>query len=236
VTPDLRDAHLNDFALRCFRDIADGDYISARMSFRADLIPQALWSSEQAIEKYIKCILLLRRVEANKPSHSPVKLLRKLEESFPLSLSAEARGFIEYIDIYGPDRYFTFPYSTHGLEIPKLDHTVWEIRRYCTSYHRGTSPNGAFLADLDMKHIEEAVNHPPQMYRSLSPGLLDDVLSRKHSARPAAIWNNLYFGRSRRKTIHLQKGMVAANSPLALYPNIFEEVRKYVYLPKNLSI
>jgi integrase len=62
LTPDLLDAHLNNFAMQCFRDIADGDYIAARMAFRADLIPQALWASEQAIEKYLKAILLLRRV------------------------------------------------------------------------------------------------------------------------------------------------------------------------------
>jgi hypothetical protein len=64
LNPDLLDLHLNNFALCCFRDIADGDYITARMAFRAGLIPQALWSSEQAIEKYV-CILLLQRVEAN---------------------------------------------------------------------------------------------------------------------------------------------------------------------------
>jgi HEPN domain-containing protein len=232
VTAGLREAHLDNFALRCFRDVADGDYISARFAFRVNLIPQALWLSEQAIEKYIKCILLLRRVAANKPSHSPANLLLKVEECFPLSLSSEVREFIQYIDVTGPDRYFTFPYSTDGIEICRLDRAVWELRRYCTPYRQGESPNGTPLAELDIEHIEDAVNREPQEYKPLSPGLLDDILSGKHSAKQALIWNNLYFGRSHRKTIRLRKGMVSTNSPLALYPEVLEAVQKYVFLPK----
>jgi hypothetical protein len=49
-TPEMR-ALLNDFAIRSFRDVADGDYIVARMAHRATLVPQFLWSSLQAIEK-----------------------------------------------------------------------------------------------------------------------------------------------------------------------------------------
>ena len=33
------DALVNDFALRSFRDMADGDYIAARMACRAALLP-----------------------------------------------------------------------------------------------------------------------------------------------------------------------------------------------------
>jgi hypothetical protein len=42
---------LDDFAIRCFRDIADGDYVSARMAYRAQLTVQYLWAGQQAIEK-----------------------------------------------------------------------------------------------------------------------------------------------------------------------------------------
>ena len=55
---------INDFAIRSFRDIADYDYISARMAYRAKLLPQFLWLGLQAIEKYLKCILLLNRIKA----------------------------------------------------------------------------------------------------------------------------------------------------------------------------
>ena len=56
------DRLVNDFATRSFREIADGDYIAARMSFRALLVPQFLWQSLQAMEKYLKCILVLNPI------------------------------------------------------------------------------------------------------------------------------------------------------------------------------
>lgn len=45
---------LNDFAIRCFRDVADDDYIAARMACPTELVLQYLWASQQAIEKYLK--------------------------------------------------------------------------------------------------------------------------------------------------------------------------------------
>jgi len=116
MSPELHDAHLNNFALRCFRDTADGDYIAARMAYRGNLIQQAFWARQQAIEKYIKCILLLRRVKSREPTHSVAKLLLKLEATFPLRLATEIRNFIDYIEIYGSDRYLTYPYAVEGLD------------------------------------------------------------------------------------------------------------------------
>ena len=54
-------AKINHFAIRCFRDTGDADYLAARMAMRARLAIPFLWSAEQAIEKYLKCILLLNR-------------------------------------------------------------------------------------------------------------------------------------------------------------------------------
>ena len=72
------DMSLNDFAVRSFREIADGDYIAARLSFRASLMPQFLWQSLEAIEKYLKCILVLNRIRAPR-SHDLTELLEMLE-------------------------------------------------------------------------------------------------------------------------------------------------------------
>jgi hypothetical protein len=44
---------LNDFAKRCFRDVADHDYILARLAYRSGLFPQFHWCALQAIEKYL---------------------------------------------------------------------------------------------------------------------------------------------------------------------------------------
>jgi HEPN domain-containing protein len=236
MSPEMQDAHLDNFALRCFRDTADGDYVAARMAYRADLIPQALWASQQTIEKYIKCILLLRRIESRKATHFLIKLLSKLEEIFPMRLSPETRRFVEYIDIYGPDRYLTYPYSVEGSEILKLDQAVWEIRRYCIPYQRWKGRNGARLADMDVKQIVDGEKKPFQEYRPLIPGLLDNIIAQKtHPARPHLIWKNLYFGTSRRTRVALSETFQSVNSPLALYPEIYDEVAKYVHLPKELG-
>ena len=60
------DVLVNDFATRSFRNMADEDYIAARMAYRAQLVPQFLWLSLQALEKYLKCILVLNRIPARK--------------------------------------------------------------------------------------------------------------------------------------------------------------------------
>src|SRR5689334_14326600 len=96
------EALLNNFATRCFRDVADLDYISARLAYRAGLFAQFHWASLQALEKYFKAILLLNRIHAKKVKHD---LGRALEVCaglpFKLSLSASTRKFIEHIDRVG---------------------------------------------------------------------------------------------------------------------------------------
>jgi hypothetical protein len=49
---------VNSFATECFRNVADTDYVAARMHSRFGLIEQFQWSALQAIEKYLKAILL----------------------------------------------------------------------------------------------------------------------------------------------------------------------------------
>jgi hypothetical protein len=61
------------------------------------------------------------------------------------------------------------------------------------------------------------------------------VADRKHPARPGLVWNNFYFGASRRKSIRVVDWYKSVNSPLALYPELFEEVRKYVFIPKAME-
>ena len=81
------DWKLNDFAYRSFRDVADGDYISARMAWRARLLSQCLWGAQQTIEKYLKCILLLNRIEAPNVRHDLGAALSKIQASGkPLTL------------------------------------------------------------------------------------------------------------------------------------------------------
>ncbi|SRR6266545_7434433 len=128
------DALVNDFAVRSFRDIGDGDYIAARMACRAALVTQFLWASQQTVEKYLKCILLLNRVEAKKARHDLRKAVRKIKGSgkISLKLTRGTEAFIEMLDDYGQFRYFEVSSFAFGAQLIRLDRAAWELRRYCT--------------------------------------------------------------------------------------------------------
>lgn len=61
-----REALLNDFAKRCFRNMADRDYVHARLAYRSKLVSQFLSSSLHCLEKYAKAILLFNRVDGTR--------------------------------------------------------------------------------------------------------------------------------------------------------------------------
>ncbi|MHB8653844.1 MAG: HEPN domain-containing protein [Terriglobia bacterium] len=127
------EALVNDFAIRSFRDIADGDYIVARMACRSVLVTQYLWASQQAIEKYLKCILLLNRIPACEVKHDLGAALSKVNNSgkLALNLTAATKKFIEYLDAYGRFRYLEISQHAFDADIVSLDRAVWELRRYC---------------------------------------------------------------------------------------------------------
>lgn len=231
LQPEIRERLLNEFALRSFRDVADGDYIAARMAYRAELLMQAYWSSQQALEKYLKAILLFRRIPQLKPTHSLKTLLANLEPSFPLKLSTKVRDFISFVDDWDVDRYFIFPYCGNGFELFTLDQTVWEVRRYCLPRDTRLSPQGTPVEQLDLRYIEDAANHPPQHFRTIVPGLVERKLEEKDAAHSALNWKNLYFGTRKRKSITHRLSSTSHNSTLALYPEIIDELKQLIYVP-----
>ena len=231
-------ALLNDFATRSFRDIADGDYVAARLSFRTQLVPQFLWQSLQAIEKYLKCTLVLNRIKAPR-SHDIGELLQKFEGSkkFDIRLSAETRKFFAYLDTYGRFRYYETPYYVLGNELFLLDRAVWELRRYARVLDYKITDHAGTEVDLlaqELQANEGAEKRPPQDFFIIG-GHLEQVLSRAdHPSRAALIWHNLYFGKKRRKFVRHRSYSAAGNSPLSLRPELLDEVLKYVFLPKDV--
>ncbi len=128
------DQLLNDFAIRSFRDIADSDYIAARLACRSQLVVQYLWASQQAIEKYLKCILLLHRIPAKKMRHNLNAGLSAIASSGRLTfgLHKPTEEFISYLDQFGQFRYLEISNVAFGRDIVRLDRAVWELRRFCT--------------------------------------------------------------------------------------------------------
>lgn len=67
-------------------------------------------------------------------------------------------------------------------------------------------------------------------------GVLEKIIRTKdHPAREALIWNNLFFGPSRRKAIKMRASEEAGNSPFFMHLEVIEEVLKYVFSPKNIA-
>lgn len=118
---------VNNCAVRSFRDVGDGDYIAARMACRSALVTQFLWSSQQAVEKYLKCILLLNRIPAKDVRHDLGKALTKIERSgkVTLDLTDGTKKFIEMLNEYGQYRYLEVSNVAFGADLVTLDRAVW---------------------------------------------------------------------------------------------------------------
>ncbi|MBS1787923.1 MAG: HEPN domain-containing protein [Acidobacteria bacterium] len=229
---------INDFATRSFRDVADFDYITARMAYRARLVPQFLWSGLQAIEKYIKCILLLNRIKVPR-SHDLGEVLDLLEKNAPfeLRLKDPSRRLIEHLDTYGRFRYLETPFHIMGLEIIQLDMAVWDIRRYCRVLDYDiTLPNGEKkrMLDEEILAIERSETRPPQSFALIGGELEKIIADKKNSAREPLLWKNLFYGQRARKSVPLRHYTHSTNSPLSLHPEILDDVLKLVFLPKDV--
>jgi hypothetical protein len=221
ITPDEL---VNDFAIRSFRDIGDGDYIAARMACRAALVTQFLWASQQTVEKYLKCILLLNRVEAQKVRHDLRKALQKIKSSgkISLKLTRGTEAFIEMLDDYGRFRYFEVSNFAFGAQLLNLDRAVWELRRYCTLAKEPKEQklrNGfaAPLVRIPGGELEKIIDDP------------------NNPAREPLLWQNAFFGKRTRKAVRLNNWLKAHNAPLYLNPQILDEVLRYVFIPKDME-
>lgn len=232
------DALVNDFAIRSFRDMGDGDYIAARLAYRSQLVPQFLWQSLQALEKYLKCILVLNRIEAGR-GHNLAALLQQTQArcGFDLRLSDTTRDLISYLDGLGSYRYFEVSYFIHGPKLVVLDRAAWELRRYAkTLKYEIDLPDGRKQSMLpkELDAIKNAESLPPTKFR-LAGGYLERIIDNPiHTSRPALIWQNAYFGRRGRKRVRMQVHFAGANSPLTLHPEILDEVLKYVWMPRHI--
>lgn len=230
---------INNFAIRCFRETADKDYIAARMAYRAQLIQPFLWSSLHCLEKYVKGILLLNRVKVHR-GHSVLPGIERMKQNgkFELDLSGDTVKFIRKLEDYGAEyRYYEVSYDTRPFDIIRLDRAVWELRRYCQplDYNivdlSGETKN---LLILELERVHRAKTNN-EKGTCIMGGALEKIIEKKdHPAREALIWNNLFFGTSRRKGVTMQSRSESGNSPFFLHPEIIDEVLKYVYIPRNV--
>jgi hypothetical protein len=219
ITP--QDRRLNSWAIGSFRDIADGDYIAARLACRAQLAQQFLWASQQAIEKYLKCGLFIRRIPARDVKHNLAPALKRLTDAgVGFTLTERSQAFIERVDGMGQFRYMEVSQWVDWHWIARLDQVVWELRRFSTLDPAATK---ATLVDGKVAPRVRIVG-----------GRLERILAKRDNpAREPLLWQNGYFGRGRR-TILVRGGMTAVNSPLLHTTALLDEIVKYAYIPKDV--
>jgi|SRR5579864_498857 len=214
---------IDDFAIRSFRDRADEDYISARMAYRAALAVPSLWSSLQAIEKYLKCILLLNRISCKDAGHNLRIALDAINASgrVKLDLCGRTADLINHLDGFGSFRYLEISNVAFGSNLIAPDRAVWELRRFCCK-------------DREPIRLKLEQGIAPPKFR-IEGGYLEAILDNtQNPAREPLLWRNVFFGKRQRRRVRRNDWMKAENAPLYLHPELIDEILKYVHLPKEL--
>ncbi len=220
--------------------MADQDYIAARLSYRHGLYSQFHWQSLQAIEKYLKAILLYNRIKATDINHDLDRAIKHTNKlPFEICRSESTNNFITHLSKFGRFRYLESSYYIHGPKLVELDKAVWEVRRYCSVINYDLKlPDGKMknMLDLEIEKIRNSEKNPPHNFKIFGGFLEKTVENSEHVSRSALIWQNAFFGKVTRNTVRVPTPMHAVNSPLTLRPEILEEVVKFVFLPKEVVV
>jgi hypothetical protein len=230
------------FITQAFRDVADRDYLAARILHRSGLDLPFLWSGLQALEKYLKAILLYNGRDTRRLSHHLVRALDAVLaiDDISFDFPDDLKPFLEFLEVYGADRYLQHPYHTHGEELFQLDRAVGHVRRYC-QFLRGDGEgfDGTVVpllpARLGSIQSERFRKNPRQF--AILGGHLEEILKDKRSPlRAHLVWQNLYFGAGRRRTIGSYWRRSVSVIPVHfLQPELFAVLRTRVDFPKTVA-
>ncbi|MBV0934528.1 hypothetical protein, partial [Marinobacterium weihaiense] len=83
--------------------------------------------------------------------------------------------------------------------------------------------------------IRDATLSEKKFFR-IDNGRIEQIIDNKNEkSRDALIWQNLFFGKRIIKKVKHPDVFMASNSPLFNYPEIIDDVLKYVIIPKPLA-
>lgn len=208
---------LNTFATDVFRKQADCDYIAARANYRMHLRQQFLWSAQQAMEKYMKAILLFNGrssryylppggVKRKEFGHDLDALFAEIIRLplFQINVKPEDKVFLSYLSrLGGNNRYLSASSYITSDAIHQLDRLVWSVRCYCQFIpDRGLGCRDVVpgLQEAIVRSIEDPKHKQMPHKFALMRGELEAVIKRspKDPARKALVWANLFYGKKRR--------------------------------------
>lgn len=204
-------------------------------------MPQFLWSAQQAVEKYLKTLLLLNRIKVPRLTHDLAELLELTKElpsePFCFDLRPQSRQFIEHLIENAVNRYLERPYFVDGYMLVDLDLTVWDVRRYCqvlNGFGKALPPAEAESVLVALEELARSSISAPHKFR-LEDGFIEEVLAKpSHPARAGLVWNNAMYSVRKRSRIKAKDLMSAVNPYLYHYPDMLDELIKYSPLPREL--
>jgi HEPN domain-containing protein len=237
---DEKTPYINDFANRSFRDHADQDYIMARIAYRKEFDQQFRWCSLQALEKYLKAILLYNRVSAKGVGHDLVEGVKRVKGISDLDftlLSSDTTKFIEYISSYGADRYLSHPTHFRDNALLTLDKTVWCVRRYCFFMRQVVKKDGGEISlfEANKKKATNAYYETNRHKYRIFNGYLEKVIDKRLSSYDDLVWKNFFYGRVKKQKIKNFKFRMSSQNPThSLHPEIFVTLDQLVDFPKAI--
>jgi hypothetical protein len=190
----------------------------------------------QAVEKYLKGILLFNRESAKGLNHDICKAFARVKKVsiIDLNLASEIEQFIQVLNFKGPNRYFEWNLNRSGNELLLLDKTIWNLRIYCVAlnssaaiYEKGQEKviwtSSEHFKKIKMRQPDENPNKI-----AIPFGVLEKMLEGQSEAKTALIWKNFYFGRKNKKTIQWQAIGHYSSPAHVIAPEIFAELEKFV--------
>jgi HEPN domain-containing protein len=211
---------------RMFFDTADLNYISARAAYFDERNWDFWWLTAHAVEKYLKCILLMNGRRATRGGHDILVLLNKVKEIDkrlipPPAVRPKIAGldqwhdypdatFLKRLSEYGSasNRYGAYGYTLFVSDLLRSDQLVYWARRHARPLTQKLRGHG------DIDWIEALANSPVHWTQHAGP--LEEIarLSPRDSRRwPLMRLNAAFFPDARHSLRYWRTS--SNNSPLA---------------------
>lgn len=188
---------LDSMADRSFRDVADQDYIAARSCYRLELTVQFLFMAQQAVEKYLKAILLYNRTSTKKLNHNLQKAYERIFEIEDLEfhLPKDCLSWLIFLNNQGCNRYISESHYTTPDDLVLLDKTVYNLRLYCKNLRHPNMLTGESDLKSELEEIDRWKKISQPYHFRLPNGHLEKVLANQKSPqRQQLVWKNFFYG------------------------------------------
>jgi HEPN domain-containing protein len=234
---------LNAFA-SLFRDVADEDYISARCNYQLRLREQFFWASLQALEKYLKAILLHNQQSTRGYGHDVVKLRDKVKQITWLAFSIPERveKFLARAVEFGDNRYMSTDAYIRPQNLMELDESVWNIRAYCQFVCVKLRKPKVDLTFHNVQRINDRSScQDPREYKPFSAGgggFLENILNRptRDPVRQTLIRHNRFYGTPGSKIApapYWSSSRIPPNRQKWFTARVKKDVEQYIFFPKD---